>query len=88
MKNLNTTETANSDLGAVSDSIYYIYDEVNKKYYAGIPNTHDVFSKYKSEANIYKTKEKAQKHIDEIKDYILKKHLVVTMTKPTPIVSL
>jgi hypothetical protein len=69
----------NLNISDVSDSIYYIYDEVNKKYYAGIPNTHDVFSKYKSEANLYKTKEKAQKHIDEIKDYILKKHLVVTM---------
>ena len=69
----------NLNISDVSDSIYYIYDELNKRYYAGIPNTHDVFSKYKSEANIYKTKEKAQKHIDEIKDDFLKKHLVVTM---------
>jgi len=69
----------NLNISDVSDSIYYIYDELNKKYYAGIPNTHDVFSRYKSEANIYKTKDKAQEHIDRIKDDILKKHLVVTM---------
>lgn len=67
------------NISDVSDSIYYIYDKLKKRYYAGIPNTHDVFSKYKSEANIYKTKEKAQKHIDEIKDNILKKHLVVAV---------
>ena len=69
----------NLNISDVSDSIYYIYDKLNKKYYAGIPNTHDVFSKYKSEANIYKTKDKAQEHIDRIKDDILKKNLVVTM---------
>lgn len=81
MKNIQTFEQHSSELNIsdVSDSIYYIYDELNKKYYAGIPNTHDVFSKYKSESNIYKTKDKAQEHIDRIKDDILKKHLVVTM---------
>ena len=81
LKNIQTFEQHTSELNisGVSDSIYYIYDELNKTYYAGIPNTHDVFSKYKSEANIYKTEDKAQKHIDEIKDDILKKHLVVTM---------
>lgn len=65
----------------IKEMSFIIYDKFNKQYYAGIPNKHDVFSKYKSQANLYKTKFKAQEHINQINNISMKSHLMIIPNK-------